>query len=162
MYLCFRFFKKRTHFGLGGGVMRSLEYRKTQVLRSGIIYFRSKVLCIQKPCNENQGFVIQVPNLKNKMQLYLVVLIAFNTYLVLISQWFRHSVFSVSFCWCRNAHSHGNQYSTIMQQPSLLTNHVTLATAQPLNVGVAHVVRQPQSSSLPSKKNKQSAPVSSK
>ncbi|XP_047305086.1 homeodomain-interacting protein kinase 1 isoform X8 [Homo sapiens] len=62
----------------------------------------------------------------------------------------------------RNAHSHGNQYSTIMQQPSLLTNHVTLATAQPLNVGVAHVVRQQQSSSLPSKKNKQSAPVSSK
>ncbi|KAB0391208.1 hypothetical protein E2I00_016844 [Balaenoptera physalus] len=54
------------------------------------------------------------------------------------------------------------QYSTIMQQPSLLTNHVTLATAQPLNVGVAHVVRQQQSSSLPSKKNKQSAPVSSK
>ncbi|ELW65292.1 Homeodomain-interacting protein kinase 1 [Tupaia chinensis] len=63
----------------------------------------------------------------------------------------------------RNAHSHGNQYSTIMQQPSLLTNHVTLATAQPLNVGVAHVVRQQQqSSSLPSKKNKQSAPASSK
>ncbi|KAK2106789.1 Homeodomain-interacting protein kinase 1 [Saguinus oedipus] len=62
----------------------------------------------------------------------------------------------------QNAHSHGNQYSTIMQQPSLLTNHVTLATAQPLNVGVAHVVRQQQSSSLPSKKNKQSAPVSSK
>ncbi|XP_032947920.1 homeodomain-interacting protein kinase 1 isoform X5 [Rhinolophus ferrumequinum] len=62
----------------------------------------------------------------------------------------------------RNAHSHGSQYSTIMQQPSLLTNHVTLATAQPLNVGVAHVVRQQQSSSLPSKKNKQSAPVSSK
>eukprot|EP00073_Rattus_norvegicus_P034956 XP_008759634.1 PREDICTED: homeodomain-interacting protein kinase 1 isoform X1 [Rattus norvegicus] len=61
----------------------------------------------------------------------------------------------------RNAHSHGNQYSTIMQQPSLLTNHVTLATAQPLNVGVAHVVRQQQSSSLPSRKNKQSAPVSS-
>ncbi|OWK04942.1 HIPK1 [Cervus elaphus hippelaphus] len=61
-----------------------------------------------------------------------------------------------------NAHSHGNQYSTIMQQPSLLTNHVTLATAQPLNVGVAHVVRQQQSSSLPSKKIKQSAPVSSK
>ncbi|GAB1287943.1 Homeodomain-interacting protein kinase 1 [Apodemus speciosus] len=58
----------------------------------------------------------------------------------------------------QNAHSHGNQYSTIMQQPSLLTNHVTLATAQPLNVGVAHVVRQQQSSSLPSKKNKQSAP----
>ncbi|XP_059959922.1 homeodomain-interacting protein kinase 1-like [Mesoplodon densirostris] len=62
----------------------------------------------------------------------------------------------------RNAHSDGNQYSTIMQQPSLLTNHVTLATAQPLNVGVAHVVRQQESSFLPSKKNKQSAPVSSK
>lgn len=42
----------------------------------------------------------------------------------------------------RNAHFHGNPYSTIVQQPSLLTNHVTLATAQPLNVGVAHVVRQ--------------------
>ncbi|XP_027716155.1 homeodomain-interacting protein kinase 1 isoform X2 [Vombatus ursinus] len=59
----------------------------------------------------------------------------------------------------RNAHSHGSQYSTLMQQPSLLTNHVTLATAQPLNVGVAHVVRQQQSGSLPSKKNKQPAPA---
>ncbi|XP_054835093.1 homeodomain-interacting protein kinase 1 isoform X3 [Eublepharis macularius] len=55
----------------------------------------------------------------------------------------------------RNAHSHGNQYSTIMQQPSLLTNHVTLATTQPLNVGVAHVVRQQQSNAIPGKKNKQ-------
>nr|XP_020636224.1 homeodomain-interacting protein kinase 1 isoform X3 [Pogona vitticeps] len=55
----------------------------------------------------------------------------------------------------RNAHSHGNQYSTIMQQPSLLTNHVTLATTQPLNVGVAHVVRQQQSNVVPAKKNKQ-------
>ncbi|XP_068946410.1 homeodomain-interacting protein kinase 1 isoform X3 [Petaurus breviceps papuanus] len=62
----------------------------------------------------------------------------------------------------RNAHSHGSQYSTLMQQPSLLTNHVTLATAQPLNVGVAHVVRQQQSASLPSKKNKQPAPTSAK
>lgn len=92
----------------------------------------------------------------------MVVLSACHTYLALISQGFRHSLWSVSFCWYRNAHSHGNQYSTIMQQPSLLTNHVTLATAQPLNVGVAHVVRQQQSNSLPSKKNKQSAPVSSK
>uniref|UniRef100_A0A8C0IE65 non-specific serine/threonine protein kinase n=1 Tax=Bubo bubo TaxID=30461 RepID=A0A8C0IE65_BUBBB len=58
----------------------------------------------------------------------------------------------------RNAHSHGNQYSTLMQQPSLLTNHVTLAAAQPLNVGVAHVVRQQQSSNVPAKKNKQPAP----
>ncbi|XP_069094821.1 homeodomain-interacting protein kinase 1 isoform X2 [Pleurodeles waltl] len=55
----------------------------------------------------------------------------------------------------RNVHSHGNQYSTIMQQPSLLTNHVTLAAAQPLNVGVAHVVRQHQNGSMPAKKNKQ-------
>ncbi|XP_074044589.1 homeodomain-interacting protein kinase 1 isoform X6 [Macrotis lagotis] len=63
----------------------------------------------------------------------------------------------------RNAHSHGSQYSTLMQQPSLLTNHVTLATAQPLNVGVAHVVRQQQTGSLPSKKNKQQqAPASAK
>ncbi|XP_029429859.1 homeodomain-interacting protein kinase 1 isoform X2 [Rhinatrema bivittatum] len=54
----------------------------------------------------------------------------------------------------RSAHSHGNQYSAIMQQPSLLTNHVTLAAAQPLNVGVAHVVRQQPNGALPSKKNK--------
>ncbi|KFO98378.1 Homeodomain-interacting protein kinase 1 [Calypte anna] len=58
----------------------------------------------------------------------------------------------------RNAHSHSSQYSTLMQQPSLLTNHVTLAAAQPLNVGVAHVVRQQQSSNVPAKKNKQPAP----
>uniref|UniRef100_A0A8C3Y8R9 non-specific serine/threonine protein kinase n=1 Tax=Catharus ustulatus TaxID=91951 RepID=A0A8C3Y8R9_CATUS len=62
----------------------------------------------------------------------------------------------------RNAHSHGNQYSTLMQQPSLLTNHVTLATAQPLNVGVAHVVRQQQSNNVPAKKNKQPAPSTAK
>ncbi|XP_074420146.1 homeodomain-interacting protein kinase 1 isoform X4 [Larus michahellis] len=62
----------------------------------------------------------------------------------------------------RNAHSHGNQYSTLMQQPSLLTNHVTLATAQPLNVGVAHVVRQQQSSNAPAKKSKQPAPSAAK
>ncbi|KGL78720.1 Homeodomain-interacting protein kinase 1 [Tinamus guttatus] len=60
----------------------------------------------------------------------------------------------------RNAHSHGNQYSALMQQPSLLTNHVTLATTQPLNVGVAHVVRQQQSSNVAAKKNKQPAPSS--
>ncbi|KFU84428.1 Homeodomain-interacting protein kinase 1 [Chaetura pelagica] len=55
-----------------------------------------------------------------------------------------------------------NQYSTLMQQPSLLTNHVTLAAAQPLNVGVAHVVRQQQSSNVPAKKNKQPAPSTAK
>ncbi|KAM9320835.1 homeodomain-interacting protein kinase 1 isoform 2-T2 [Gastrophryne carolinensis] len=54
----------------------------------------------------------------------------------------------------RNAHSHGNQYSALMQQPSLLANHVTLAAAQPLNVGVAHVVRQQQSGNVSAKKNK--------
>ncbi|XP_018103448.1 homeodomain interacting protein kinase 1 S homeolog isoform X6 [Xenopus laevis] len=59
--------------------------------------------------------------------------------------------------WSRNAHSHGNQYSTLMQQPSLLANHVTLAAAQPLNVGVAHVVRQQQNSNTSTKKNKQQA-----
>nr|XP_006118854.1 homeodomain-interacting protein kinase 1 isoform X3 [Pelodiscus sinensis] len=62
----------------------------------------------------------------------------------------------------RNAHSHGNQYSAIMQQPSLLTNHVALATAQPLNVGVAHVVRQQQSSGLAAKKSKQPAQSAAK
>ncbi|XP_053313514.1 homeodomain-interacting protein kinase 1 isoform X2 [Spea bombifrons] len=55
----------------------------------------------------------------------------------------------------RNAHSHGNQYSSLMQQPSLLANHVTLAAAPPLNVGVAHVVRQQQNGSMSTKKNKQ-------
>ncbi|XP_040279848.1 homeodomain-interacting protein kinase 1 isoform X3 [Bufo bufo] len=54
----------------------------------------------------------------------------------------------------RNAHSHGNQYSALMQQPSLLANHVTLAAAQPLNVGVAHVVRQQQNGNMSAKKNK--------
>ncbi|CAH2220222.1 homeodomain-interacting kinase 1 isoform X1 [Pelobates cultripes] len=54
----------------------------------------------------------------------------------------------------RNPHSHGNQYSTLMQQPSLLANHVTLAAAQPLSVGVAHVVRQQQNVSMLTKKHK--------
>ncbi|XP_067863403.1 homeodomain-interacting protein kinase 1-like isoform X4 [Heptranchias perlo] len=54
----------------------------------------------------------------------------------------------------RNVHSHGGQYNAIVQQPSLLAGHVTLA-AQPLNVGVAHVVRQPQNSRSSSKRNKQ-------
>uniref|UniRef100_A0A4W3JFV5 non-specific serine/threonine protein kinase n=1 Tax=Callorhinchus milii TaxID=7868 RepID=A0A4W3JFV5_CALMI len=42
----------------------------------------------------------------------------------------------------RNAHT--GQYNAIVQQPSLLASHVTLAAAQPLNVGVAHVVRPQQ------------------
>ncbi|KAM4045890.1 homeodomain-interacting protein kinase 1 isoform 2-T2 [Anomaloglossus baeobatrachus] len=55
----------------------------------------------------------------------------------------------------RTAHSHGNQYSALMQQPSLLANHVTLAAAPPLNVGVAHVVRPPQSGNMSTKKKQQ-------
>ncbi|MEE6493284.1 hypothetical protein FKM82_016783 [Ascaphus truei] len=62
----------------------------------------------------------------------------------------------------RNAHSHGNQYSTLMQQPSLLTNHVTLAAAQPLNVGVAHVVRQQQNGNMQAKKNKHQTQTNAK
>ncbi|XP_053511854.1 homeodomain-interacting protein kinase 1 isoform X3 [Artibeus jamaicensis] len=62
----------------------------------------------------------------------------------------------------RNAHSHGSQYGAVLQPPSLLASHVTLAAAPPLNVGVAHVVRQQQSSSLPAKKNRPSAGGSSK
>ncbi|MBN3280190.1 HIPK1 kinase, partial [Polyodon spathula] len=42
--------------------------------------------------------------------------------------------------------SHGGQYSGVMQQPSLLADHVTLA-AQPVNVGVAHMVRPQQGGS---------------
>ncbi|XP_077151070.1 homeodomain-interacting protein kinase 1 isoform X2 [Ranitomeya variabilis] len=55
----------------------------------------------------------------------------------------------------RTAHSHGNQYSALMQQPSLLANHVTLAAAPPLNVGVAHVVRPQQSGNMSAKKKPQ-------
>ncbi|XP_043928829.1 homeodomain-interacting protein kinase 1 isoform X3 [Protopterus annectens] len=55
----------------------------------------------------------------------------------------------------RSGHTHGNQFSTaIMPQPSLLASHVTL-TAQPLNVGVAHVVHQQPSNTSASKKAKQ-------
>ncbi|XP_042198124.1 homeodomain-interacting protein kinase 1 isoform X2 [Callorhinchus milii] len=50
----------------------------------------------------------------------------------------------------RNAHT--GQYNAIVQQPSLLASHVTLAAAQPLNVGVAHVVRPQQSSTTTSSK----------
>ncbi|XP_043120754.1 homeodomain-interacting protein kinase 2-like [Puntigrus tetrazona] len=53
----------------------------------------------------------------------------------------------------RNSHPHGSHYNPIMQQPALLAGHVALPSQQPLNVGVAHVMRQPSSSS--SKKNKQ-------
>ncbi|XP_062402506.1 homeodomain-interacting protein kinase 2 [Sardina pilchardus] len=55
----------------------------------------------------------------------------------------------------RNSHPHGGHYNPIMQQPTLLTGHVTLPSQQPLNVGVAHVMRQPSSSSSASKKSKQ-------
>ncbi|XDV29038.1 hypothetical protein PO909_032217 [Leuciscus waleckii] len=55
----------------------------------------------------------------------------------------------------RNSHPHGSHYNPIMQQPALLAGHVTLPSQQPLNVGVAHVMRQPSNNSSSSKKNKQ-------
>ncbi|XP_015230220.1 PREDICTED: homeodomain-interacting protein kinase 2 isoform X3 [Cyprinodon variegatus] len=56
----------------------------------------------------------------------------------------------------RNSHPHGSHYNPIMQQPALLTGHVTLPSNQTLNVGVAHVMRQPSSNnSSSSKKAKQ-------
>ncbi|XP_072340375.1 homeodomain-interacting protein kinase 2 isoform X1 [Scyliorhinus torazame] len=55
----------------------------------------------------------------------------------------------------RNSHPHTSHYNTIMQQPALLASHVTLPPAQPLNIGVAHVMRQQPTSSSTSKKNKQ-------
>ncbi|XP_041072239.1 homeodomain-interacting protein kinase 2 isoform X2 [Carcharodon carcharias] len=55
----------------------------------------------------------------------------------------------------RNSHPHTSHYNTIMQQPALLASHVTLPSAQPLNIGVAHVMRQQPTSSSTSKKNKQ-------
>ncbi|XP_061532791.1 homeodomain-interacting protein kinase 2 isoform X1 [Phycodurus eques] len=56
----------------------------------------------------------------------------------------------------RNSHPHGSHYNPIMQQPALLAGHVTLPSNQTLNVGVAHVMRQPSSNNnSSSKKNKQ-------
>ncbi|XP_077600512.1 homeodomain-interacting protein kinase 2-like isoform X2 [Stigmatopora nigra] len=56
----------------------------------------------------------------------------------------------------RNSHPHGSHYNPIMQQPALLASHVTLPSNQTLNVGVAHVMRQPSSNNnASSKKNKQ-------
>ncbi|XP_023647132.1 homeodomain-interacting protein kinase 2-like isoform X1 [Paramormyrops kingsleyae] len=55
----------------------------------------------------------------------------------------------------RNSHPHGAHYNTIMQQPALLAGHMTLPSTQPLNVGVAHVMRQQPISGSSTKKNKQ-------
>uniref|UniRef100_A0A671LZY4 non-specific serine/threonine protein kinase n=1 Tax=Sinocyclocheilus anshuiensis TaxID=1608454 RepID=A0A671LZY4_9TELE len=55
----------------------------------------------------------------------------------------------------RNSHPHGSHYNPIMQQPALLAGHVALPSQQPLNVGVAHVMRQPSNNNSSSKKNKQ-------
>ncbi|XP_034032974.1 homeodomain-interacting protein kinase 2 isoform X4 [Thalassophryne amazonica] len=56
----------------------------------------------------------------------------------------------------RNSHPHGSHYNPIMQQPALLAGHVTLPSNQTLNIGVAHVMRQPSTNSnSSSKKNKQ-------
>ncbi|XP_066540892.1 homeodomain-interacting protein kinase 2 isoform X2 [Hoplias malabaricus] len=54
----------------------------------------------------------------------------------------------------RNSHPHGSHYNPIMQQPALLAGHVALPSQQPLNVGVAHVMRQPTNNNS-SKKSKQ-------
>ncbi|KAJ3596695.1 hypothetical protein NHX12_003099, partial [Muraenolepis orangiensis] len=54
-----------------------------------------------------------------------------------------------------NSHTHGSHYNPIMQQPALLAGHVTLPSNQPLNVGVAHVMRQPPANNSLSKKSKQ-------
>ncbi|XP_035281818.1 homeodomain-interacting protein kinase 2 isoform X2 [Anguilla anguilla] len=62
----------------------------------------------------------------------------------------------------RNSHPHGNHYNPIMQQPALLAAHVTLPSAQPLNVGVAHVMRQQPTSSNTSKKSRQQQQLSSR
>ncbi|KAM4573416.1 homeodomain-interacting protein kinase 2 isoform 3-T3 [Odontesthes bonariensis] len=58
----------------------------------------------------------------------------------------------------RNSHTHGGHYNPIIQQPAghLLAGHVTLPSNQTLNVGVAHVMRQPSTNNnSSSKKNKQ-------
>ncbi|XP_075898644.1 homeodomain-interacting protein kinase 2 isoform X3 [Nelusetta ayraudi] len=56
----------------------------------------------------------------------------------------------------RNSHPHGSHYNPIMQQPALLAGHVTLPSNPTLNVGVAHVMRQPlTNNNSSSKKNKQ-------
>uniref|UniRef100_A0A7N8X672 non-specific serine/threonine protein kinase n=1 Tax=Mastacembelus armatus TaxID=205130 RepID=A0A7N8X672_9TELE len=57
----------------------------------------------------------------------------------------------------RNSHPHGSHYNPIMQQPALLAGHVTLPSNQTLNVGVAHVMRQPSTNNNSSKKNKHSS-----
>lgn len=57
--------------------------------------------------------------------------------------------------FCRNSHPHAGHYNPIMQQPALLAGHVALPSQQPLNVGVAHVMRQPSNNSSSSKKSKQ-------
>ncbi|NXL95210.1 HIPK2 kinase, partial [Alectura lathami] len=55
----------------------------------------------------------------------------------------------------RNTHAHGSHYNPIMQQPTLLASHVTLPAAQPVNVGVAHVMRQPPTATTSARKSKQ-------
>lgn len=60
---------------------------------------------------------------------------------------------------CRNTHAHSSHYNPIMQQPTLLASHVALPAAQPVNVGVAHVMRQPPATGSTRKsKQHQSAP----
>lgn len=62
----------------------------------------------------------------------------------------------------RNSHPHGSHYNPIMQQPALLTGHVTLPSNQTLNVGVAHVMRQPTTNNNSSSKKSKPHQMSSR
>lgn len=59
---------------------------------------------------------------------------------------------------CRSSHPHGSHYNPIMQQPTLLT----LPSNQTLNVGVAHVVRQPSTNNSSSSKKSKQHPMSAR
>uniref|UniRef100_A0A8C8B3C3 non-specific serine/threonine protein kinase n=1 Tax=Otus sunia TaxID=257818 RepID=A0A8C8B3C3_9STRI len=63
----------------------------------------------------------------------------------------------------RNSHAHGSHYNPLVQQPALLASHVSLPAAQPVSVGVAHVMRQPPATATSARKRKQpqSAPRTS-
>uniref|UniRef100_A0A8C7XU90 non-specific serine/threonine protein kinase n=1 Tax=Oryzias sinensis TaxID=183150 RepID=A0A8C7XU90_9TELE len=58
----------------------------------------------------------------------------------------------------RSSHPHGSHYNPIMQQPTLLT----LPSNQTLNVGVAHVVRQPSTNNSSSSKKSKQHPMSAR
>ena len=84
------------------------------------------------------------------ISMYFPLLYAFvSDFLVSSSSYYYY--YNMKLCQIyRNSHPHGSHYNPIMQQPALLAGHVTLPSNQTLNVGVAHVMRQPST-----KKNKQ-------